>query len=541
MSHPESTSVTEVPVALHDRLAHVLGEPCVIDSEPERTLCSTDVYGAGAVPALVLRPENANAVPEAVRLCAEAGYAMTVRGGGMSYTGGYVPASERSVVFDLSRLNRILEINPDDLVVTVEAGVTWSQLYDALSPLGLRLPFFGTFSGARATVGGGLSNGALFMGTARHGTAAEIVVALDVVAADGRLIRTGQPAFHNGRPAFRNYGPDLTGLFVHDAGSLGVKLRASLRLMEAPAAERPLSFACASESDAMAALSAIGRGGFAEEVYVFDPATTARSLAPAALEQDVKRLVAVMKRAGKPLEGLMAGFRVARAGRSFAPEGMYTLHAVCAGRSEAAVAADVEMLRERATSLGCLEIEPSIPTAARANPFEPVNGILGHDGERWAALNAKVPHSDAPRLVKATQAAIEPHAEAMARHGVTMSFLYIAIGNHVFSYEPVLRWKDEWLPVHRKTPEPDHLARLQEPPANPRARRVVHQVRQAIVDAFADFGAASNQIGKTYPHLPSLNPESRQLLLALKRELDPSGLMNPGALAGAGAGAGAGA
>lgn len=282
----------------------------------------------------------------------------------------------------------------------------------------------------------------------------------------------------------------------------------------------------------MAALSDLGRSGVAEEVYVFDPATTARSLAPAALEQDLQRLAAVMKRAGKPLEGLKAGLRMARAGRDFVPEGMYTLHGVCAGRSSAAVAADAGQFRERALQHGGLEIEPSIPTAARANPFEPVNGILGHDGERWAALNAKVPHSDAPGLVAATQAAIDPYREAMDRNGVTMSFLYIAIGNHVFSYEPVLRWYDEWLPVHRRTPEPDHLARLSEPPANPEARTTVHAVRKAIISAFADFGAASNQIGKTYPHLPSLNAESRAVLLALKRELDPEDLVNPGALEG---------
>ncbi len=51
-----------------------------------------------------------------------------------------------------------------------------------------------------------------------------------------------------------------------------------------------------------------------------------------------------------------------------------------------------------------------------------------------------------------------------------------------------------------------------------------------IVDVFAEFGAASNQIGKTYPMLASLNPDSRNVLRALKDELDPEGLINPGAL-----------
>ena len=89
-------------------------------------------------------------------------------------------AGERVVAIDTSGLDRIIKISPEDLYITVEAGVTWKQIYEALTPLGLRLPFFGTFSGARATVGGGLANGALFLGTARHGTAADCVVGLQV-------------------------------------------------------------------------------------------------------------------------------------------------------------------------------------------------------------------------------------------------------------------------------------------------------------------------------------------------------------------------
>ena len=56
------------------------------------------------------------------------------------------------------------------------------------------------------------------------------------------------------------------------------------------------------------------------------------------------------------------------------------------------------------------------------------------------------------------------------------------------------------------------------------------EIRSKIVEVFAEFGAASNQIGKTYPMLASLNPDSRSVLRALKKELDPEGLINPGAL-----------
>ena len=84
--------------------------------------------------------------------------------------------------------------------------------------------------------------------------------------------------------------------------------------------------------------------------------------------------------------------------------------------------------------------------------------------------------------------------------------------------------------MHRQIPEKAFLEGLTEPEANPEGRALVNEIRSAIVDVFAEFGAASNQIGKTYPMLASLNPETRAVLSALKTELDPDALVNPGAL-----------
>jgi len=264
-----------------------------------------------------VRPQTQEQLADAVRIATTAGWAITQRGGGMSYTGGYLPTQNNTVMLDLSALNRIVSISDEDLVVTVEAGVTWQQIWEALTPLGLRLPFFGTFSGSRATVGGGLSNGALFMGTARYGSAADIVVGMEVIDARGRRIQTGQAAFHNGRPGFRQYGPDLTGLFVHDAGALGVKTMASLRMMPMPEAAEYASFAFATQQEATRALSAIGRSGYCEEAYIFDPATTQRSLDPATLMRDIGRLGNVIRSQSSVLKGLQEGAKMAMAGRRF--------------------------------------------------------------------------------------------------------------------------------------------------------------------------------------------------------------------------------
>ncbi len=520
------------PNALTERLTELLGTDNVLTAVDEREAYSADVYGTGATCRAVLRPRTPEALAAAVKLASEAGYDICPRGGGMSYTGGYTPLREQSVVIDVGALDRIVAIEPDDMYITVEAGVTWKHIHAVLQPLGLRLPFFGTWSGARATVGGGLSNGALFFGTARYGTAADNVLGLDIALANGTLLRTGQAAFRNvTKPAYRTYGPDLTGLFLHDCGTLGVKVRATLRLIRTPAETAYASFVFPDIDAAARALSDIGRADIAEEAYVFDPKSTRKNLAATGgLLQDAKTLLGVVKGQSSWLKGLKEGAQLVASGRDFVPAEAFSMHVVCAGRSAAAVAADLAQCRELAARQSGAEIPNSIPKAARASLFPPLNGVLGPAGDRWAALNAKVAHSEALALVRRAERVIADHADEMRRVGVTYSRLLIAVSSYAFSYEPVFHWHDRWLPVHRRTPEPQHLAGLTEPAANPAAAALVHRLRSKMLELFADVGAASNQIGKTYPYLDALNPDTRALLLACKRWLDPQRRMNPGAL-----------
>ena len=132
---------TDPQALMENALADALGSECLLDDDT-RALYTTDVYGAGVTPAVVVRPDSQQKVADAVRIATAAGWAVTQRGGGMSYTGGYLPTQTNTVMLDLSALNRIISINEEDLVITVEAGVTWQQIWEALTPLGLRLPFF---------------------------------------------------------------------------------------------------------------------------------------------------------------------------------------------------------------------------------------------------------------------------------------------------------------------------------------------------------------------------------------------------------------
>ncbi len=521
----------ESQTSLAKLFADVLdGDEISLDLHDRRTV-SSDIYATGLLAAAVLRPRDKQRLARAVGVATRAGYAVVARGGGLSYTGGYVPAVARTLVIDTAQLDRIIEINAEDMYITVEAGVTWKRIYEALDPLNLRLPFFGTFSGARATVGGGLSNGALFLGTARYGTAADCMLGLEVVLADGTLVRTGQGGFRNVRkPFYRTYGPDLAGLFIHDSGALGVKVEATFRLIEKPAHSGFVSFAFSSMQTAGAALSAVARSGAAEEAYVFDPETTRTSLASTSVVQGAKTLLNVVKSGASLLDGLKQGAQLVASGRDFVPEDAFSLHAVAAGRSVAAVEADLEAVRRACADHGGGEIANSIPKAVRASLFPEPDGVLGPNGDRWVALNAKVAHSDASRIMAAAEALLAPHRAAMERAGVRMSYLLIAISNHAFSFEPVFRWFDEWLPLHEQLPRPQLLASFERPKPNPEGRELVATLRAALVRLFAELGAASNQIGKTYAYRESLDPATDRLLTVLKAAVDPAGLMNPEAL-----------
>jgi D-lactate dehydrogenase (cytochrome) len=527
MQQAAASQTSDILIA---RLQALLGADRVMTDPQDLEFYASDVYSASTPGLAAIRPADIDSLATAVREITAAGCAVVARGGGMSYTGGYAPIRKETVSVDLRDLNRIIEIDEQDMLITVEAGVTWRQIFEALNPLGLRLPFFGTFSGSVATVGGGLSNGALFMGTGRYGTAAETVLGLQVLLADGSLLDTGQAAFRNGRPFYRTFGPDLTGSFLHDSGALGIKTQASLRVIRPPAEVDYLSFVVPDINEAARALSEVARTGAAEEAYVFDPATTRNSLGSLGLGQDLRKLFKVVGSQSGLLKGIKAGAGLVAGGRDFVPEDAYSLHIVCAGRSAAAVAADVAACREVAAQFNAPEIANSIPKAARADPFPPLNGILGPGGTRWAALNAKVRHSDAERIIAATQGLLAPHADAMQENGIHLSQLLIAISNTAFSYEPVFHWHDEWLSVHRRTAEEKFLASLDEPAPHPQARALVHELRAQVVALFAEFGAASNQIGKTYPYGDMLKPRTAALVRDLKAAVDPQGLMNPGAL-----------
>ncbi len=174
-------------------------------------------------------------------------------------------------MIDTSRMNRVLEINEQDMYVTVEPGITWAEMTEALSAKGLRTPFWGPFSGLKATVGGSTSQNSVSLGSGLYGISADSVLSFEVVLPGGKILRTGSNARANGGPFFRWYGPDLTGLFTGDAGVLGLKARITLRLIKKPTHRMSCSFGFDSFEAMAAGAAAAAREGVASDNFGLDP------------------------------------------------------------------------------------------------------------------------------------------------------------------------------------------------------------------------------------------------------------------------------
>ena len=482
-----------------------------------------DIYARGADLAAVVRPRDADQLAAAVGIATLEGHAVVPRGGGMSYTGGYTAQQPGAVLFDLTCMDRILDIDEDDMTVTVEAGCTWAALAEALAPRGLRTPMWGTLSGLKASIGGGMSQNGMFWGSARHGTAVDNCLALEVVLADGTLLRLGK---RHTRP----FGPDLVGLFLADTGALGIKARITMRLIREAEHIDHASFAFDEAEGWFATVSAIERRGLVTECFGFDPYLNAIRMKRDSLAGDARQLVGMMKKQGGVLKGLREGARVVAAGRRFLKDARFSLHVLAEGRIAAAARHDIDEARAIAAEHGGREVENTIPKIVRANPFGPLNSILGPDGERWAPVHGVVAHSRAAGCFAAIEDLFARHAGAMEELGVHYGTLVAAVGGAGTLIEPCLYWPDMRNPLIEDTIEPAHLRKVPALARNEAARALAATLKSAIVDVFFEHDAAHFQIGRTYRYRDSLDPRADILLRAIKDECDPNGLMNPGSL-----------
>jgi D-lactate dehydrogenase (cytochrome) len=181
-------------------------------------------YHTPNMPDVVVFPASKEEVVEIVRFANLHSIPIVPFGAGSSLEGQIIPVTG-GISMNFTRMNQILSVRPDDFIVTVQPGVTKNQLNQALKKYGM---FFPTDPGADATIGGMAATNASGTNSVKYGVMRDQVLGLELVLADGSIIRTGGYSYKS------SAGYNLTGLFVGSEGTLGVFTEIILKLQGIP-------------------------------------------------------------------------------------------------------------------------------------------------------------------------------------------------------------------------------------------------------------------------------------------------------------------
>ncbi|MCA1242452.1 FAD-binding protein [Stappia stellulata] len=225
MQMPVERNETGISVALQV-LAQRFGERFSAAAAVREQHAHTTTWLPNQAPDAVIFAHSTEEVAEAVRICAEHKVPVIAFGTGSSLE-GHVNAPAGGVSIDMSQMDKVLQVNAEDLDCTVQAGVTRTRLNEHLRDTGL---FFPIDPGADASIGGMAATRASGTNAVRYGTMKDAVMALTAVMADGTVVHTG------GRARKSSAGYDLTRLLVGSEGTLGIITEVTLRLHGIPEA-----------------------------------------------------------------------------------------------------------------------------------------------------------------------------------------------------------------------------------------------------------------------------------------------------------------
>jgi D-lactate dehydrogenase (cytochrome) len=451
----------ESAAAVMARLAEVVGPrattaPGILDGHGR-----SEAYHAATPPDVVVFPESTEEVARIVRTCREVGLPVVPFGAGTSLEGN-AAAVRGGVCLDLTRMNRIIRVNQADMDVAVEPGVTRKQLNAHLRDTGL---FFPIDPGADASIGGMASTRASGTMAVRYGTMRDNVLALEVVLADGRVIRTASRA----RKSAAGY--DLTRLFVGAEGTLGVITEITLKLHPQP------------------------------------EAISAATCAFPSLQAAVDTVIAVIQ-AGVPVarielldEVMMRGINLhARLGAPQAPTLFFEFHG-----SPSAVAEQAELAQALAAEGGGLGFAWATAPEERSRLWQARDntlyaGLALRPGAKAMVTDVCVPISALARCLVETKADLD-------RAGLVAPIVgHVGDGNfHVI--------------MLIKPDDPAELARARDVHA-----RMVERAIALDGTCTGEHGIGTGKIA----YLEQERGEAVDVMRLVKSALDPDGIMNPG-------------
>jgi glycolate oxidase len=247
------------PAALQE-LQDRFGPDHILTAEWDLIAYSYDASFASAlrpgVPDVVVQPESTEDVVYAVKVAAKYRVPIIPRAGASAMTGGSVPRAG-GITLDLRRMNRVLEVDLDNLQLVCEPGIVHDTLNAQLLPLGFSFPV-DPGSTKMATVGGMVANNSCGMRAVRYGSTSHYVLGLEVVLASGEVIQTGSA---NSKALQSASGMNLTGLFCGSEGTLGVITKLRLKILPRSPARGVVTTFFDRLEDAGEATRMIFRGG----------------------------------------------------------------------------------------------------------------------------------------------------------------------------------------------------------------------------------------------------------------------------------------
>lgn len=415
-------------------------------------------------PEAVIWPLTAAEVSEILKYANDQRIAVTGWGSGSSLEGNPIPV-KRGIVLDFSRMNRILEIREEDFQADVEPGVVYQDLNDRLRHTGL---FFPPDPGARATIGGMIANNASGTRTVYYGSTKDYVLQLTVVTAAGQIVEMGTQASKT------SSGYDLVHLMVGSEGTLGIVVKATVRLTGLPPEFSAAVVTFASVEAAGKAVFEIKRSG----------------LNPAALELLGAEAIALMNRE----ENLDL---------SVSPTLFVEFH----GITTAQLSEVLEMAEEICRAQDCLEFRSGLGRAERDRIFKARHGlgetiVRNHPGCRMLSTDVAVPNTQYPDLIKTI------HNEVAANKIIGYTLSHAGDGNVHLVVVGKKGDLKEWEKIDR--------------------------VVDIVVTRALDLGGTATGehgvgIGKR-KYMDSEHGSSLPWMRRLKTLFDPNGILNPGKL-----------